>query len=198
MKRDYHLMDDDELIQLLRDGESAVTDYFMDKYKYLVRSKAGSMHILGGDRDDLIQEGMIGLFKALRDYDMGRDASFSTFASLCISRQMYTAVQASGRKKHSPLNNYISLSQTSDDGERGEMMELLNGLSSESPEQALIDRENMELLLERIDSILSPLERQVLELHLTGMDYIEIARVLGRNPKSTDNALQRIRSKLRK
>ena len=115
---DYGQVTDEELIVRLRDGEKQITDYIMDKYKNLVRSKAGSMFILGADRDDLIQEGMIGLFKAIRDYDCGRDASFFTFAELCISRQMYTAVQASRRKKHAPLNTYISLY-----GERKEMYE---------------------------------------------------------------------------
>lgn len=109
MYKDYEKCSDEELIMRQRDGEEAVTDYIMDKYKNLVRNKAKSMYILGADREDLIQEGMIGLFKAIRDYDTGRDASFSTFADLCVSRQMYTAVQAAGRQKHAPLNTYISL-----------------------------------------------------------------------------------------
>ncbi len=104
MKKNYEECSDEELILRLRDGEGAITDYIMDKYKNLVRSKAKSMYILGADRDDLIQEGMIGLFKAVRDYDTGRDASFFTFAELCVSRQMYTAIQAAGRQKHTPLN----------------------------------------------------------------------------------------------
>ena len=108
MNSDYEQYTDEELIVRLRDGEEKITDYIMDKYKNLVKSKAKSMYILGADREDLIQEGMIGLFKAIRDYDIGRDASFFTFADLCVSRQMYTAVQAAGRKKHSPLNTYIS------------------------------------------------------------------------------------------
>ena len=104
MKQKYEGLGDEELIMLLRDGDREVMDYLMDKYKNLVRKCAKSMYILGGDNEDLIQEGMIGLFKAIRDYDFGRDAGFYTFAQLCISRQMYTAVQASGRKKHMPLN----------------------------------------------------------------------------------------------
>ena len=104
MEREYSQFSDEELIDRLRGGDSRITDYIMDKYKNLVRSKAKSMYILGGDNEDLIQEGMIGLFKAIRDYDCGRDASFYTFADLCISRQMYTAVQASHRQKHWPLN----------------------------------------------------------------------------------------------
>ena len=109
MEKDYEKSSDEELIVRLRDGESAITDYIMDKYKNLVRSKAKSMYILGADREDLIQEGMIGLFKAIRDYDTGRDASFFTFADLCVSRQMYTAVQADGSNMNAHLNTYISL-----------------------------------------------------------------------------------------
>ena len=105
----YFNRTDEELIQLLRDGDGGVMDFIMEKYKGLVRSKAKSMYLLGADSEDLIQEGMIGLFKAVRDYDAGRDASFFTFADLCVSRQMYTAVQASSRKKHAPLNKYVSL-----------------------------------------------------------------------------------------
>ena len=112
MNGSYEQYTDEELILRLREGEEQITDYIMEKYKNLVKSKAKSMYILGADREDLIQEGMIGLFKAVRDYDTGRDASFSTFADLCVSRQMYTAVQAAGRKKHAPLNTYISLYAT--------------------------------------------------------------------------------------
>ena len=108
-KEIYSELSDELLIESLRDGDEDVVEYLMDKYKNLVRSKAKSMFILGADTEDLIQEGMIGLFKAVRDYDLGRDASFYTFADLCISRQMYTAVQSSNRKKHMPLNSYISL-----------------------------------------------------------------------------------------
>ena len=123
MKKSYEECSDEELILRLRDGEGVIIDYIMDKYKNLVRSKAKSMYILGADRDDLIQEGMIGLFKAVRDYDAGRDASFFTFADLCVSRQMYTAIQAAGRQKHTPLNTYISLYASADqdaDGRNGE------------------------------------------------------------------------------
>lgn len=204
MKKNYEECGDEELILRLRDGEEAITDYIMDKYKNLVRSKAKSMYILGADRDDLIQEGMIGLFKAVRDYDIGRDASFFTFAELCVSRQMYTAIQAAGRQKHTPLNTYISLYASSAEqdaeGRDGEW-ELSGSLLSQperNPEELLIDRENVERLEKTIEKELSSFEKQVLDLYLTGMKYSEIARVLGRDEKSTDNALQRIKSKLKK
>ena len=194
MEKDYEKSSDEELIVRLRDGESAITDYIMDKYKNLVRSKAKSMYILGADREDLIQEGMIGLFKAIRDYDTGRDASFFTFADLCVSRQMYTAVQAAGRQKHAPLNTYISLyagSAENDVSGRGEEWELMDSLASGF-------EKNVELLEKVIERELSNFEKQVLDLHLTGMTYSQIARVLGRDDKSTDNALQRIKAKLKR
>lgn len=204
MYKDYEKCSDEELIVRQRDGEDAITDYIMDKYKNLVRNKAKSMYILGADREDLIQEGMIGLFKAVRDYDTGRDASFSTFADLCVSRQMYTAVQAAGRQKHAPLNTYISLyaNGTENDGsDKGEEWELINNLiskSEKSPEELVIDRENVELIEKVIEKELSSFEKQVFDLHLTGMSYSQIAKVLGRDDKSTDNALQRMKAKLKK
>ena len=196
--RDYGQISDEELILRLRDGEKPVTDYIMEKYKHLVRNKAGSMYILGADRDDLIQEGMIGLFKAIRDYDSGRDASFYTFAELCISRQMYSAIQAADRKKHIPLNSYISLYGDDKDGE--EENGILSHMADEeqNPERLLIDREDVQNLEKNIDKELSPFEKQVLDLHLTGMSYVQIAKVLGRDEKSTDNALQRVKSKIKK
>lgn len=192
---------DEVLIQKLRDGQNDITDFIMNKYKNLVRKKAQSMHILGADRDDLIQEGMIGLFKAIRDYDCGRDASFYTFADLCISRQMYSAVEASLRKKHIPLNSYISLYTRIDEDDTSSNVTLENALTSDkelNPEQQLIDRENVRLLEEAIEKDLSAVERRVLGLYLTGMSYTQIAKVLNKDEKSTDNALHRAKSKLRK
>ena len=192
---------DEELITRLRDGESDVTDYIMNKYKNMVRTKAASMYILGADKDDLIQEGMIGLFKAVRDYDPGRDASFKTFADLCISRQMYTAIQASNRKKHAPLNGYISLYAKMDNPEDDmefSLDQVLEDMNDMDPESMVIDKENTRDIEEFIESGLSSFEQAVLELHLTGMSYTEIARVLGKDEKSTDNALQRLKTKIRK
>lgn len=193
---------DEELILMYRDGEEGAEGFIINKYKNLVRKKAGSMFILGGDREDLIQEGMIGLFKAVRDYDMGRDVNFYTFADLCVSRQMYTAVQASNRKKHLPLNTYISIySQGKEDAEENEELVLANTLPSakeKNPEEMVIEQENMERIEALILKELSELEKQVFELHLTGMNYTQIAKVLGRDAKSTDNALQRMKAKIRK
>lgn len=193
---------DEELIDRLRQGEAAVTDYIMEKYKNLVRRKAKSMYILGADSDDLIQEGMIGLFKAVRDYDAGRDASFYTFADLCVSRQMYNAVQASRRAKHAPLNTYVSLyADIAEDGNSEGGVSLANVLASgieTNPEELLIDRENVADIEAIIEKELSVFEKQVLDLYITGMAYSQIAKVLGRDEKSTDNALQRLKGKLRR
>ena len=203
MEKDYTEICDEELLVRLRDGEVKITDFLMNKYKNLVRSKAKSMYILGADSEDLIQEGMIGLFKALRDYDPGRDASFLTFADLCVSRQMYTAVQASRRKKHAPLNTYVSLySDVSDKREMGgeaiALVNVLKSVSERDPEEEWIDKENVAALESALETELSPFEKQVLDLWMTGMSYVQIARVLGRDEKSTDNAMQRIKTKLRK
>lgn len=190
---------DEELIIRYRDGDKQIMDYLMDKYKHVVRNKAGRMFILGADKDDLIQEGMIGLFKAVRDYDSGRDASFLTFADLCVSRQMYTAIQAANRKKNLPLNSYISLYKNSEDEIlEGQLIGAIRDFSEQNPEEILIDRENVEALQTIIDQELSTFERQVLELSMTGMGYIDIARLLGKDPKSTDNALNRVKTKIRK
>ncbi len=199
MEREYSQLGDGELIDRLRGGDSRIMDYIMDKYKNLVRSKAKSMYILGGDNEDLIQEGMIGLFKAIRDYDCGRDASFYTFADLCISRQMYTAVQASHRQKHWPLNTYVSLYGSGrEDSEEMELAEALPPDQDQNPETLFIDRERVEYLEGQIEKELSSFEKQVLDLYLTGMSYSQIAKVLGREEKSTDNALQRLKGKIKK
>ena len=194
--RKYEGVADEELIVMLRDGDETVMDYLLEKYKKLVKVKAKSMYLLGGDRDDLIQEGMIGLYKAIREYDNERDANFSTFASLVITRQLYAVIRTSTRKKHSPLNDAISLS----DGDEISVDQMPISLINDAfnPESLYIDKENEEFIEDTIENVLSPFEREVLDLHLTGMKYTEIARVLGKDEKSTDNALQRIRNKLKK
>lgn len=201
MAKDYRLYSDEDLIDRLRDGEDGVTDFIMDKYKNFVRSKAQSMYILGADSEDLIQEGMIGLFKAIRDFDRGRDAGFYTFADLCVSRQMYKAIKASKRKKHEPLNTYISLydkGDGSDETGTQSLEETLYSTMDLSPEDIVIGRESAEELEEMIEEQLSSFEYQVFELCLTGMTYAQIARVLGKDEKATDNALQRVKAKVKK
>ena len=198
----YDNIPEEELISYLRDGDGKIIEYIIEKYKDLVRKKAGSMFILGADKEDLIQEGMIGLYNAVRDYDAGRDASFYTFADLCISRQMYKAVEAGNRKKHSPLNSYVSIYEDdTDKDDRSEGTGILERILSEtgrSPEEMFIDKEQTENLEQKIYDSLSDFERKVLNLRLTGLEYTDIARILGRDAKSTDNALSRIKIKVRK
>ena len=193
---------DEELIIALRDGDARTIEVIIDRYKEFVRKKAGSMFILGADRDDLIQEGMIGLYNAVRDYDAGRDASFYTFADLCVSRQMYKAVEAGNRKKHAPLNSYVSIyddeKESDSSGDGSALLEKILSETGKSPEDMVIDREQTQILEQKIYDSLSDFERKVLNLRLTGLEYTDIARILGRDAKSTDNALSRIKAKVRK
>lgn len=198
---DYENYTDEELIVRIHDGETEITDYILTKYKNLVMKNVNSMYILGGDNDDLIQEGMIGLFKAIKDYDPGRDASFITFATICVSRQLYTATQNASRKKHIPLNQYISLyinSSTSDEGREVELITELEADSKDIPEVSLMNKEILSQVEKIMDTELSNLEKDVFRLHLAGYDYTAIAKILGRDSKSTDNALQRSKSKIKK
>ena len=190
----YEAFSDEELIEKLRQGEDDITDYILEKYKPLVRKKTNAMYLIGGETEDLIQEGMIGLFKAIRDYKPDKDASFYHFAELCINRQLYSALEASNRKKHQPLNSYISLSeQEHPDAVAAELL-----VDKESgPEQTVIEQEVWEEYKKRLAQKLSRMENQVLQYYLDGNHYIQIAEMMGKSPKSIDNALQRIRQKIR-
>ena len=192
----YKNMQDDELITAFRDGDSLAAEYLLDKYKYIVKMKTSSMFVLGGEKDDLLQEGMIGLFRAIREYDPGRDASLATFCSLVVTRHLYNAVRNMGRQKHLPLNSFVSIYGDEDSPEGEQVAEVTD--YGGDPERLLIAQENADELYRLIEEELSPLEREVLDLRITGMKNGEIARVLGRDEKSTDNALTRIRTKLSK
>ena len=170
----YEAFTDEQLIGNLRDGEREIMDYIMEKYKNVVRREAKAMYLLGGEKDDLIQEGMIGLFKAVQDYDTGQNTSFNSFAKLCVRRQMYSAIEASKRKKHIPLNSYVSLYEKAEEGKSGRVLDTIEAGEEEC---------------------LSDLERQVLYLHLLGSDYKNIAGMLSKTPYTIDNALQRIKTK---
>lgn len=189
----YETMTDEQLICDLRDGNREIVDFIMDKYKNLVRKEAKAMYLLGGENDDLIQEGMIGLFKAVQDYDVNQKASFYSFAKLCITRQMYTAIEASKRKKHSPLNSYISLYDQ--EGEKGSLLETMEAGGESNPEELFLGKEYAALLESELEEQLSDLENRVLYLHLLGTDYRTIAKLIDKSPKTVDNALQRIKSK---
>lgn len=187
---DYQKCTDEELLTRLRTGETEIQDYLMEKYKNLVRTKARAMYLIGGDTDDLIQEGMIGLFKAIRDYDEAKESSFQTFARLCIDRQLYRAIEASNRLKNQPLNSYISLSDATSEEN------LVQNWES-SPESIILDRENTDHLFRRIRKACSAFENHVLDLYIKGNDYRKIAEMMDKPPKSIDNALQRIRAKVK-
>ena len=194
--KQYDGIKDEELISRFKNGESEILDYLMEKYKNMVRKKARTMFLIGGENDDLIQEGMIGLFKAVRDFDRSQ-GSFYYFADLCIGRQIYHAIEAASRKKHGPLNSYISLSEDASDTSGVPLAESISW-REDNPEQILIERENVEQFLEEIRSNLSPLEQKVLTDYLDGMNYRQIAEKWNKPEKSIDNALQRIKSKVQK
>lgn len=197
----YDRLTDQQLIEKLRTGEREIMDHIMVKYKSMVRKKARAMYLLGGENEDLIQEGMIGLIKAVRDYDRSQGASFSSFAELCVSRQMYSAIEASKRKKHFPLNTYVSLYEESEVEKDGRTMPLIDTIEPEQendPEALYFGKEYTEAFVEQLKDNLSALENHVLYLHLMGTDYRKIAELLDKSPKSIDNALQRIKNKAEK
>ena len=194
---DYEKKTDEELIMDFRGGDTAIMDYLLEKYKPMVKKKAKAMYLLGGDGDDLIQEGMIGLFKAVRDYDSAQEASFGTFAQICVTRQLYSAIRASRRKKHLPLNSYISLYDNEEISEEkeSELIQIQNVAATNNPEDLVIHKESEDSFMNELEGNLSELERKVLYLHLLGTDYRTIAKLLGKSPKAVDNALQRIKTK---
>lgn len=193
---EYQNLTDEQLIEQLRAGDKRIMDYILDKYKPLVLGKANAMFLIGGDTDDLIQEGMIGLFKAIRDYKPDKEASFFHFAELCITRQLYSAVEASNRKKHVPLNTYVSFySKTGEEGKS--LAETLPTDVMDNPEQLIIAQENLEQFWEDLKRRLSAMEREVLDEYLSGLNYRQIAEKLGKSPKAIDNALSRIKAKIR-
>ena len=194
---DYEKKTEEELIMDFRGGDTAIMDYLLEKYKPMVKKKAKAMYLLGGDSDDLIQEGMIGLFKAVRDYDSAQEASFGTFAQICVTRQLYSAIRASRRKKHLPLNSYISLYDNEEISEEkeSELIQIQNIASTNNPEDLVIHKESEDSFMNELEGNLSELERKVLYLHLLGTDYRTIAKLLGKSPKAVDNALQRIKTK---
>ena len=203
MAENMEALPEEVLIQRAQAQDYDAMDALMQRYKGIVRKRARSLFIIGGDQDDLMQEGMIGLFKAIQDYDKSKEAVFSTFAELCISRQLYSAVKSSNRKKNIPLNTYVSIyspvySEQGEETEGSFMVDHSLEAAEISPEEILIDRENVCSLRCKIEECLSAMEKQVFDLYMEGMTYQEIARHLDKEPKSIDNALQRIKSKVNK
>lgn len=192
----YKNLADEQLIEQLRRGQQDIMEYLIDKYKYVVRKKAKAMYLLGGDNDDLIQEGMIGLFKAVRDFDPEKNDNFSRFAQMCIVRQMCSAIKASRRQKHMPLNQYISLYES--DEKEVPLIDVLGLPLDNSPEEILIGKEHQDFMGAKLRESLSKMEQEVLDLYLEGNDYKDIAAHLSKTPKSIDNTIQRIKAKAEK
>lgn len=190
---DYRKYTDEELIDMYRAGDEAISEYLIIKYMPLIRKKTNTMYLIGGEKEDLIQEAMISILKAIRGYTQDKDASFFTFAENCLENGLKTALDKSNRKKHQPLNNYVSFS-VSDDTDGVDLEQIISDQAL-SPEQMLIEKEAKDELFRRLNERLSPMERKVFGLYAEGNDYIQTADILGKTPKSIDNCLQRIRTK---
>jgi len=190
---------DEEIVKLAKNGDEFATEYLISKYKNFVRVKAKSYFLVGADREDIIQEGMIGLYKSIRDYRADKLSSFRAFAELCITRQIITAIKTATRQKHIPLNSYISLNKPiyDEDSDRT-MLDILSGTKVTDPEEVFISHELSDDLREKIQQNLSELESQVLHSYLEGKSYQEMAKELNRHVKSIDNALQRVKRKIEK
>lgn len=194
---DYDKLSDDEIVQLAQNGNQVALEYLIRKYKNFVKAKSRSYFLIGADRDDIVQEGMIGLYKAVKDYDIDKLASFKAFAELCITRQIITAIKTATRQKHQPLNSYISLNKPiySEDSDRT-LLDVLKGSKLTNPEEKFISTQTYNLLEDSIKEMLSDLELDVLIEYLKGKSYQEIAEDIDRHVKSVDNALQRVKKKL--
>lgn len=190
-------LDDEELVYMAREGDEEALEFLINKYKNFVRAKARTYFLVGADREDIIQEGMIGIYKAIRDFRSDRLASFRAFAELCITRQIITAIKTATRQKHIPLNSYVSLNKPvfDDESERTLLDVMVPGVTTD-PEELLISQEEVADIEGKMDELLSPLEKEVVDLYLEGKSYVEIAEQLGRHVKSVDNALQRVKRKL--
>ena len=197
--QDYDSMTDEQVVRLAQGTDSQALEYLLNKYKNFVRTKARSYFLIGADHEDIVQEGMIGLYKSIRDYNEEKLSSFRAFAELCITRQIITAIKTATRQKHIPLNSYISLNKPiyEEDSDRT-LLDVITEEGMSNPEDMLIDREDLSFIEGRIGQMLSGLEKEVLVRYMEGKSYVEIADEMGRHVKSIDNALQRIKRKLLK
>lgn len=194
---DFTALSDEDIIAIIQDGNAEALDFLITKYRSFVKLKGRSYFLIGGDREDIIQEGMIGLYKAIRDFRPDRLSSFKGFAELCITRQIITAIKTATRQKHIPLNSSVSLDRPvfSEDSDRT-LLDMLSGPFLDDPEDLIIHKEDFGQMEEEMNKVLSVLEKQVLTLYLDGQSYQEISAELNRQVKSVDNALQRIKRKL--
>lgn len=197
LMQDYAEMNDEFLVQLFQDGDGEASEFLMKKYRSFVRAKASRYFLIGGEREDIVQEGMIGLYKAIRDFRVDKLSSFKAFAELCITRQIITAVKSATRQKHGPLNSYVSLNKPIYEEESNHtLMDVITGPTNMDPIQMLIDQEKASDLERKMSEKLSDLEKRVLELHIAGHSYVEISQNVNTHVKSIDNALQRIKRKM--
>ena len=198
--QDFESMADEQVVKLAQEGgDGAALEYLLNKYKNFVRTKARSYFLIGADHEDIVQEGMIGLYKAIRDYRAEKLSSFRAFAELCVTRQIITAIKTATRQKHIPLNSYISLNKPiyEEDSDRT-LLDVITEEGMSNPEEMIIDREDLSMIEGRIGQMLSDLEKDVLVRYMEGKSYVEIAGEMHRHVKSIDNALQRIKRKLLK
>lgn len=195
--RQFDHLTDEQLVEQVHLGNTDALDFLISKYRLFVKAKARSYFLVGADREDIIQEGMIGLYKAIRDFKEDKLASFRAFAELCITRQIITAIKTATRQKHIPLNSYVSLDKPiyDEDSERT-LMDVITSPASDDPEYLMINREDYHYLEQKMGEVLSELEQQVLIRYLEGQSYNEISEELNRHVKSIDNALQRVKRKL--
>ncbi len=195
----YGDMTDEAVAELARGYDGDALEYLLNKYKNFVRAKARSYFLIGADREDIVQEGMIGLYKAVRDFRSSKLTSFRAFAELCVTRQIITAIKTATRQKHRPLNSYISLNKPAYDEESDRMLiDVISSSKISNPEDIIIGREDFSSIETKMSKILSPLEMQVLKKYIDGKSYFEVAEELNRSVKSVDNALQRVKNKLEK
>lgn len=195
----YLELEDEEIVEAVHNGDSEALDFLINKYRNFVRAKARSYFLIGADKEDIVQEGMIGLYKAIRDFKEDKLASFRAFAELCITRQIITAIKTATRQKHIPLNSYVSLDKPIYDEESDRtLMDVLSGAKVMDPEVLFINQEEFDQIEIQMEELLSDLERKVLALYLEGQSYQEISEELNRHVKSIDNALQRVKRKLEK
>ena len=197
--QDFEAMADEQVVSLAQDADGGALEYLLNKYKNFVRTKARSYFLIGADHEDIVQEGMIGLYKAIRDYRAEKLSSFRAFAELCVTRQIITAIKTATRQKHIPLNSYISLNKPiyEEDSDRT-LLDVITEEGASDPEEMFIDREDLSLIEGKIGQMLSDLEKDVLVRYMEGKSYVEIAGEMNRHVKSIDNALQRIKRKLLK
>lgn len=195
----FSSMSDEDIVRLCHEGDPLAEEFLLNKYKNFVRSKARSYFLIGADHEDIVQEGMIGLYKAIRDYKEEKLSSFRAFAELCITRQIITAIKTATRQKHIPLNSYVSLNKPLYDEESDRtLLDIIMEGNISNPEDMIINQENIGSIHQKINEVLSGLEQEVLASYLDGKSYQEIADSLGRHVKSIDNALQRVKRKLEK